>query len=633
MQSSEKSIAELKKSVGQHRFTYRPLGQKRREIRLVQLSRELRDASNGKSVPFLRMHHASFDGENLPQYCALSYTWGPSLKGAVLIKYKKMPAREVQVSTNLLDALCHFARLSDQTSENVRRFFWIDQLCINQNDKDEKNHQVAMMTEIFGQAMMTNVWLGSRQATMSCEVVKKRDQDVSRIRKVISNDPELHDDHSSASQGVDRILSELSKDDWEKLHALADFCAHPWFGRAWVVQEVATSSNVIVHWEGGKCKWSSFRNLRLLLNWLIRRILVAKVYHDMTAVDLLGRSLTTLQMIVSQSLKPPRTRPLIELIRLMLMCGKTRATQPEDLIYSVMGIASDRDTCGIQVDYKKHYTEIFTAAALQFLKTLGAQALAWSCQRTKINDPPRLPSWVTDLRLQFDFMVIEAMSLHRFDLSSKQFSAAGNRNFEYTVDEKREKLSIRTFYVDRVVEVKSFRFTAEHLASGGSIPLQYQARLADYGEFFDFAADRVPTRYDDTIREEIHWRVPIADRYFDGGANVVRRAGLEVKEWCKAILHPDDPLSASAISMSAKYKTLMFMKPHVVFLTATGYIGLGGWETVEGDEVHLVQGSDLPFLLRRTEGHYQLVSQAYVHGIVDGELVDDNTEFQWLEIH
>ncbi|KAL8978794.1 MAG: hypothetical protein Q9205_005715 [Flavoplaca limonia] len=633
MQSSQKEIAEITKSVEHDQFIYRPLDQERREIRLVQLSRELLVANNGKSVPSLRMHHASFDGEYLPLYTALSYTWGTGLEGVALIEYEEMPAREVQVSTNLLDALCHFARLSDQTLETVRRVFWIDQLCINQKNKGEKNHQVGMMTEIFAQAKMTNVWLGSRQATLSCEVVKKYDQDVSRIREVESNDPELQYEHSSASQEVDRILIELLKDDWKQLHALADFCKHPWFERAWVVQEVATSSNVIVYWEGGKCEWSSFQNLWLLSFWLIKRIIRAKDHHKLAAAHRLARIYSTLHMTVYQSLIPPRTYPLIELIKNMLICGKTRATLPEDLIYSNMGIASDKDTCGIAVDYKKHYTDIFTDAALQFLKTLGAQALAWSCQRTKINDSPLLPSWVPNLRLQFSFMVIHPMLPHHSDLSSKLFSAAGNSNFEYTVDGSRENLSIRTSYVDRVVKVEPFYCLTEHLVSAGSITPHSQAWLADYGRFFDFAVDRVPTRYDDSIRQEMYWRIPIADHYLDLDTNSKRRAGLEVKEWYMAILQPDDSLSASAISMSTRYNDNLSMKHHVAFVTATGYIGLGGWETVEGDEVHLVQGSDLPFLLRKTYGHYQLVSQAYVHGIMDGELIHDNTEFWWLGIH
>ncbi|KAL9040006.1 MAG: hypothetical protein Q9180_002182 [Flavoplaca navasiana] len=630
MQSSEKSIAEMEMSVEQDHFTYRPVDQNRREIRLVQLSREFRVAGNGKSVPWLRMHHASFDGEKPPQYTALSYTWGIGLEGVVFIEYEEMPAREVHVSTNLFDALYHFAKLNDQSLDAVSRIFWIDQLCINQNDKDEKNHQVGMMTEIFSQAKITNVWLGSREATLSYEVVTKYDQDVNFIIDVFEKYPEFQLNDPRSSQRLDRILSELYMNNGEQLDALADFCTHPWFERAWVVQEVATSDKVIVHWEGGKCEWSSVQKLWLLLRWLVKRIMVAKDSHGMAAMRLVNRARNTLEMTVYQSLEPTRTSSLIEILASMLTCGNTKATQPEDLVYSTMGIAFDKDTCGIEIDYNKHYTEIFTDAALQFLKTLGAQALAWNCQRAS---SPRLPSWVPDLRLRFGFGIIKPISPQGFGLWSKQFFAAGNRKFEYTVEEMREKLSIRTFYVDKVVEVKSFDFMAEHLVSAGSITLQYRAWLAEYGTYFDLAANRVLTRYDDSIREEMHWRIPIADRYLDADAHAVRRAGLEVKEGYKAILHPDDSLSASPISMSQSYRCSIFIDRHVAFITASGYIGLGHPDTVEGDEVHLIQGSEVPFLLRKTDGHHQLVSQAYVHGIMDGELVHDNTEFQWLEIH
>ncbi len=86
MQSSQKSIAEIEKTVEHDHFIYRPLDQELREIRLVQLSCELQVASNGKSLPSLRIHHASFDGKNLPQYTALSYTWGTGPKGIVLVE-------------------------------------------------------------------------------------------------------------------------------------------------------------------------------------------------------------------------------------------------------------------------------------------------------------------------------------------------------------------------------------------------------------------------------------------------------------------------------------------------------------------------------------------------------------------
>lgn len=116
-------ITELSKSVSQGQYTYKPLDQGRREIRLVLLRSEFEEASNGERVPLLQMHHAFLDEAVLPQYSALSYTWGTGPKAIVLVADENMPAREVLVSTNLLDALCHFARIVHPT-ESV--LYWID---------------------------------------------------------------------------------------------------------------------------------------------------------------------------------------------------------------------------------------------------------------------------------------------------------------------------------------------------------------------------------------------------------------------------------------------------------------------------------------------------------------------------
>lgn len=38
---------------------------------------------------------------------------------------------------------------------------WIDAICINQNDIDERNYQVAKMKRIYEQAAEMTVWLGT----------------------------------------------------------------------------------------------------------------------------------------------------------------------------------------------------------------------------------------------------------------------------------------------------------------------------------------------------------------------------------------------------------------------------------------------------------------------------------------
>ena len=147
------SMADLNKELEGRLLTYRPLDRARREIRLVELRLELQAASNGKQVPLLRMHQAFLDAEDMSEYTALSYTWGTVHDSIVLIEDEKRPAREVLVSANLADALYHFVGLHRPRYEGLKGIlepswkllYWIDQLCINQNDNDEKSHQVKMM--------------------------------------------------------------------------------------------------------------------------------------------------------------------------------------------------------------------------------------------------------------------------------------------------------------------------------------------------------------------------------------------------------------------------------------------------------------------------------------------------------
>jgi hypothetical protein len=59
-----------------------------------------------------------------------------------------------------------------------------------------------------------------------------------------------------------------------------------------------------------------------------------------------------------------------------------------------------------------------------------------------------------------------------------------------------------------------------------------------------------------------------------------------------------------------------------MFLTEQGYLGLGQEGVREGDIVCVFCGGDVPFLLRKSEktpGILHLLSECYVHGIMDGE--------------
>lgn len=61
----------------------------------------------------------------------------------------------------------------------------------------------------------------------------------------------------------------------------------------------------------------------------------------------------------------------------------------------------------------------------------------------------------------------------------------------------------------------------------------------------------------------------------------------------------------------------------VLLLTEQNWLGLGPTATEPGDELWLLKATPIPFVLRPTaDGKYTVVGEAYVHGIMHGELVD-----------
>jgi hypothetical protein len=62
--------------------------------------------------------------------------------------------RKLNITTNLFDALKRL-RLPD-----ADRVLWVDAICINQFDLEEKNIQVPLMKDIYSKASVVLIWLG-----------------------------------------------------------------------------------------------------------------------------------------------------------------------------------------------------------------------------------------------------------------------------------------------------------------------------------------------------------------------------------------------------------------------------------------------------------------------------------------
>jgi hypothetical protein len=97
-----------------------------------------------------------------PRYVALSYEWGDP-KGEESWEGQKVVinGEEKTITKNLYATLIYLRlQISSAPEPALETRFWIDAVCVNQDDDDEKATQVALMGKIYSMACCVMLWVG-----------------------------------------------------------------------------------------------------------------------------------------------------------------------------------------------------------------------------------------------------------------------------------------------------------------------------------------------------------------------------------------------------------------------------------------------------------------------------------------
>lgn len=152
---------------------YTALNAAKCEIRLLRVLPAPSDGSTGATTDDddhnvihceLSVHRLNHSWGTTP-YTALSYVWGPEPCGQptttatgkekrLTVNNEVIPARE-----NLSSALQAFRR----RQQGDGGYIWVDAVCINQGDPEEKKTQIPLMGDIYGLAAQTLIWLGAAE--------------------------------------------------------------------------------------------------------------------------------------------------------------------------------------------------------------------------------------------------------------------------------------------------------------------------------------------------------------------------------------------------------------------------------------------------------------------------------------
>lgn len=132
-------------AIGYSRSCYRHLDKSADEIRLVLLNPGAREEPISCSLICKSLHDCS------TTYEALSYYWGdPRHRQDISLKVfdtDKWSAFALSITSDLC-----YAMKSLRPRAGLARTLWIDAICINQADVDERSSQVAQMREIYSKS-------------------------------------------------------------------------------------------------------------------------------------------------------------------------------------------------------------------------------------------------------------------------------------------------------------------------------------------------------------------------------------------------------------------------------------------------------------------------------------------------
>jgi Heterokaryon incompatibility protein (HET) len=204
-------------------YQYSALNEEAQEIRLLALLPG--EVTSPIQIEILK---APFDPDSnsIPIFEALSYAWG-STENPVAITVGTTDEFFLSVTHNLATALpC--LRYEDRS-----RVLWIDAICVNQQDLDERSSQVKRMGEIYPLAHRVVVWLGPEEndSSLAFKILQSLGSQVEvdwEAKTIVDPTNRL----SWVAEGQILPISEL------QLRAIYLLLMRPWFERLWVRQEI-----------------------------------------------------------------------------------------------------------------------------------------------------------------------------------------------------------------------------------------------------------------------------------------------------------------------------------------------------------------------------------------------------------
>jgi hypothetical protein len=653
-------------------YSSHPLCDLRHEIRLLTiLPKTARgDLSGVLSIASLK--------DNL-NFVALSYCWNESAGHSP----RDPTTNEILLNGYHLTIGKNLARFLREIRDGdfANRSFWIDAICINQTDLQERSAQVHRMRDIYGKANAVIIWLGSEaeHSHLAFEHIRfLANRCEANCPCLGTNKPQWTEVWSQKDSEWmnDAIVSGQHSKQWQ---ALDHLFRRSWWRRTWTIQEMSIPQQPLVICGKEVLKW---RQLTWFLGLCERHRepleLSLKAIEISVDFDLIVRAHRRGVLRDSQHWKDPhdllnmlpRSGPL-DLLQILYVTRLDGATDDHDKIYGVLALSSDAETVIPQPDY--------TLSAAMAYKSLVKSSI---CVRGNLDilslvtaqGRLKLPTWCLDLTCNNALNSMNKAILMTADESVK-FRASGSTKPVVSFSENLNTLKIQGIEFDAVDTYDlSIMSTTSHApvqqcayatdlsifdaiwnTAIGGICWSYEANAflappSILGGLFailccstDNGPKAIPEASPDSSLTETENQSSTADNPIGPAEEAKKKdmnsfafewlktngdfvfANRTIREWCSAFTHlwtGEEDIgfpSHNYLQRRLEHAIRSASSSRKLVKTSRGYIGLAPLTTRPGDLVCILLGHRLPVILRAVDKYYLFIGECYVHGIMYGK--------------
>ncbi|EQB47438.1 heterokaryon incompatibility protein [Colletotrichum gloeosporioides Cg-14] len=583
---------------------------------------------------FIRVRYAlSMDNLVTPiSYTALSYTWGEPIFDAMI----ECDGHEKAITKSLESALLHFRR------EDESVVLWIDQICIDQSNNDEKGQQIPLMSRIYQRATNTAIWLG--EASEGSDVAIKLLEEVN-IRLQFTTEDDIDPKEFERM----RLPAPESKD-WS---ALWDLLSRQWFTRVWIIQEVILSRDPWVACGDSLITWENLSSgcMQLVTTgisaWLRKE--AAKGPAKGSKMDDRGDMCELAWQL--HRMKQSAQDSDNTLVPLLVQSRGAQCYDSRDKVYGLLGVVNEDHQAAVKVSY----ADDFPAAKLYqqvVAHHVSQHPTRWALHEVLAcvdHDSPHLPSWVPDwsrprLTVALGYTTA-SQGIYRAHgtFERKMWISEDFKDWE-RLPVRGDEMSVQGFLIDTISTTSRVignpDLTFEDPMNGNQTLLEVWKLVSEMVTYPQphtlFSAlcqtlvagrnetgkQKCPQSYEEIISLLLDASTGMEPSI--SGQTYTARQKKPKGRGRLELGRLKDHKVGSAGDTFQELRTAMVnaLKNRKLGTTEKGHLGLFLGHANVGDQVYVLENCHVPFVMRKIEGgRFRLVGECYVHGMMHGEAI------------